>query len=313
MIFLSFVYLLLSQTFAQTPSKPITLGVNSGVSGGSFYDIPRGMSGFDKYGKERLSPTGHHFIATLESDDFGNIYFRRINVNRLEDGTHLGRQTNFKYESPLRTLKDGKYLDLVVRGDISHYSQKDHLIFFRTSPEHNADIEKNLQFEPHIRTNQIQTYAIPSISICYNNQVSAGNFDFEGFASVMLAPIGFMAHNTAVTDNQAEGLDPAPYEASGLSYAVGAEAKIEGVAKYKDRYYLKVRVDQSFLRALNSGMHTADNRVSHVELGHNVNKNLSFNVYYHHNELLLMNQNRHAIDVYNNIGVGLKYKIPYRR
>jgi hypothetical protein len=313
MIFLSFVYLFLAATQAQTTNQAIIFGVNAGPSGGSYYDIPRGMSGFDKYGKERLSPSGHHFIATLESDEFGNIYFRRINVNRLEDGTHLGRQTNFKYESPLKTIKDGKYLDLVVRGDISHFSQKDHLIFFRTSPEHNADIEKNLQFEPHIRTNQVQTYAIPSIGICYNHQVSAGNFDFEGFASVMLAPLGLMVHNTNVSDNQAPGLDARTYQENGVNYAVGAEAKLEGVAKYKDHYYLKVKIDQSFLRALNAGMHTADNRVSHVELGHNVNQNLSFNVYYHHNELLLLNQNRHAIDVYNNMGVGLKYKIPYRR
>jgi hypothetical protein len=54
---------------------------------------------------------------------------------------------------------------------------------------------------------------------------------------------------------------------------------------------------------------SATNRISHVELGYLVNKHLALNLAAENNELLFHNKDRHAIDVYNIVALGLTYSL----
>lgn len=294
-------------------SNEVSVEVVGGPSGGSYYDIPRGFQGFDKYGSERLSPTGHYFSGTLASDQFGQIYFRQISVDRKEDKTQLGSQNIFRYQTPYKILKDEKEFDLFIKGDVINYAQKDHFIFFRADGEFTPELDKNLQLEDHLRTNQRQTYVMPMAGICREDQLTKGSFDFESFVSLGLAPIGFMNYKTTVTDNQHPNIDEKDFKNAGQAVAMGAELTLMGVVKYKDRYYFKVRVEQNVLAGLNQDRTLASNRTARYELGYQVTPRLSAGVQVENNELLLLDQNRHAIDVYNNVGVELQYKIPYRK
>lgn len=294
-------------------NKEISAEVVGGPSGGSYYDIPRGMTGFDKYGSERLSPTGYYFAGTLNSDQFGRMYFRKISVDRREDNTHLGTQNIFRYETPFKVLNDAKHFDIFVKGDVINYAQKDHFIYFRADGEFTPGLDKNLQLEDHLRTNQRQTYVMPMVGICRDDEFSKGQFDFETFVSLGMAPIGFLNYDSKVTDNQHPKIDEKDFTAKGNSVAAGAELTLVGVVKYKDRYYFKVRLEQNVLAGVNKDRTLASNRSTKYELGYQFTNRLSAGVQVENNELLLLNQNRHAIDVFNNVGVGLKYQIPYRR
>ncbi len=291
----------------------VSVEVVTGSSGGSYYDIPRGLTGFDKYGTERLSPTGYYFAGTLSSDELGRVYFRNISVDRKEDGTHLGSQKIFHYETPVKVLKDADAFDLFIKGDVVNYSQKDHFIFFKADGEHTPSLDKNLQLEDHLRTNQRQTYVMPMLGLCREDEFSKGHFDFNTFVSLGMAPIGFMNYQSKVTDKQHDNISEKDFTGKGSSLAAGAELTLVGVVKYKDRYYFKVSVQQNVLAGANKDRTLASNRITRYELGYNITKKLSAGIQAENNELLLLNQNRHAIDVYNNVGIGLKYQIPYRK
>jgi hypothetical protein len=294
-------------------SKEVSLEVVTGSSGGSYYDIPRGLTGFDKYGTERLSPTGYYFAGTLSGDEFGRLYFRKISVDRKEDKTNLGTQKIFRYETPAKVLKDADQFDFFVKGDVVNYSQKDHFIYFRADGEHTPGLDKNLQLEDHLRTNQRQTYVMPMLGICREDEFSKGQFDFETFVSLGMAPIGFINYDSKVTDNQHSHIDEKDFTSKGSSLAAGAELNLVGMFKYKDRYYFKVSVQQNVLLGANKDRTLASNRTTQYEVGFKMTDKLSAGIQAENNELLLLNKNRHAIDVFNNVGLGLKYQIPYRK
>jgi hypothetical protein len=154
---------------------------------------------------------------------------------------------------------------------------------------------------------------MPSVGFCNAQQFSKQNFDFEGFASVALMPLGYLNYKTTVSEQKMPAQSPVAQPTQGNSMAMGAEAVIEGVVKYKERYYFKIRFEQNIFAGLDKQRNIASNRTTNYELGYDVTKNLNVNVNVENNELLLLNQDRHAIDVFNNVGLGIKYKIPYRK
>jgi hypothetical protein len=108
----------------ETSPGAIQVQFSGGTAGGSYYDVPRTYENFDKYGPERLSPTGYFMKGILESDQFGKIYFRKIDVVRKEDKTQLGSQQILRFESPLIELKDGKYFNYFIKGDVINSLKK---------------------------------------------------------------------------------------------------------------------------------------------------------------------------------------------
>lgn len=185
-------------------------------------------------------------------------------------------------------------------------------MYFMVNQDHVPDIEKNLQFEENARLNQRQTFVAPEFTLCYARGAGWKDFDFSGFAELSLAPIGFMNYKSTLTENNTTAtLDQ--LNKAGSSLAAGGQLFVEGMVKYNDRYYLKARILQSHFQGFNGDRTFATNRISHFELGYNFNSSLSANFQVENNELILHNKDRHAIDVYNLVGVGLKYKIPVRK
>lgn len=314
--FLSHIILLslISVAHSQETTMPaIKFELSGGSSGGSFYDVPRKFEDFDKYGKERLSPSGFYLKGILENDEFGKVYFRKIDVVRREDKTELGTQNVLRYESPLITLKNGKYFNYFVKGDVINYSQKNHFIYFKADGDHTPDLDQNLSLLDHYRTNQRQTYIAPSLGICNSQNFSKGDFDFNTFASMALTPIGYLNYETNISENKMSSPDTKLENKSGNSFAMGAEAVIEGVIKYKNRYYFKIRFEQNVFAGIDKDRNLASNRTTNYELGYLITDHLSININVENNELILLNEDRHAIDVFNNTGLGIKYKIPYRK
>jgi hypothetical protein len=292
--------------------KGTTIGISTGLAGGSYYDIKKDFK-MDKYGKERLSPTGYSFTGTLDSDKFGSVFLRQISVSRKEDGTKLGSQTLFTYDSPKFVLKEKQNMNLFLKGKVMHYAQKDHFIYFQVDDEFIPDIEKNLETQPHIRIDQHQTYIAPEIGFCLEKEYEWKDFKLEGFIEATLSPIAVLNYKSKLGENTMPTGDLSGLNKAGTILASGGQLKFEGMAKYKDKYYFKVSILQTHHAGLGSDRVSVTNRVGIYELGYNVNENLSFNASVHQNELLFSNKDRHAIDVYNIVGVGLKYKIPSKK
>ena len=284
------------------------VGVRLGSAGGSYYDVPSSHP-LDKYGPERLSPKGLAFIGTLASDDLGHVYFRKISVARSEDQTKLGTQTLFLYDSPHFNFKEKKHLNLFIYGKLMHYDQKDHFMYFKVDGEHTPSLEKNLQLEGHARVNQTQTYVAPFVGACLDGSKQIGEFNLSGFTQMSLAPVALLNYRSHLTENNMTQTQLDHLNKSAKSYAFGGELVVQGAAKYKEHIYLKVRVMQSYMGAPNQDKASATNRISHVELGYLVSKNLSLHLDYENNELLFHNKDRHAIDVYNILGLGLTYSL----
>jgi hypothetical protein len=289
-----------------------TIGISTGPAGGSYYDVKKGFK-MDKYGKERLSPTGYSFTGTLDSDKLGSVFLRQLSVSRKEDGTKLGSQTLFTYDSPKYMLKDKPNMDLFLKGKVMHYAQKDHFIYFQVDDEFIPDIEANLETQPHIRIDQHQTYVAPEIGVCFDKEYEWKDFKLEGFVEATLAPIAVMNYKSKISENTMPAGDLSGLNKAGTILATGGQLKFEGMAKYKDKYYFKVSILQTYHAGLGADHPSATNRIGHYELGYNVNEKLSVNASVQNNELLLSNKDRHAIDVYNIVGVGLKYKIPKKK
>lgn len=304
-----------SSSFAQTPSA-VSVEVSGGTLGGSYYDVPTGFK-MDKYGNERLSPKGLSFSGKLDSDQFGKVYFRTLSVQRsgqiAGDKTKLGSQTLFSYETPKLILKEKENLKLYVKGDLLHYSHKDRFIYFQVDDASVPDIEKNLQQEEHIRVDQNQTYVGPTAGVCYSKDYEIKEFDFSGFAELNLMPVAFMHYNNKLGSDNTSSLTPDQVNKSGNAVASGGEIAVEGIAKYKNKYYFKARISQNMVAGFSSDKPYVSNRIGHYELGYFITKELSANVSVENNELLVHNKDRHAIDVYNIVGVGMKWKIPYKK
>jgi hypothetical protein len=292
--------------YAQVPNTQV--GVLMGSAGGSYYDVPTNHP-LSKYGPERLSPKGLSFIGTLNSDDVGHIYFRKISVARTEDQTKLGAQTLFLYDSPHFNIKEKKQLNLFINGKLMHYDQKDHFMYFKVDGEHTPTLDKNLQLEEHARLNQKQTYVAPLVGACWDGSKQMGPFNLAGFTQMSLAPVAFLNYDSRVTENKMNNTNLDQLDKSGKSFAFGGELVVEGVAKYKEQFYFKVRVMQSYMAGVNRDKVSATNRISHVELGYLVNKHLALNLAAENNELLFHNKDRHAIDVYNIVALGLTYSL----
>ena len=284
------------------------VGVRLGSAGGSYYDVPSSHP-LDKYGPERLSPKGLAFIGTLASDDLGHVYFRKISVARSEDQTKLGTQTLFLYDSPHFNFKEKKHLNLFINGKLMHYDQRDHFMYFQVDGDHTPSLEKNLQLEEHARVNQTQTYVAPFVGACLDGSKQIGEFNLSGFTQMSLAPLALLNYRTHLIENNMTQTQLDNLNKSGKSYDFGGELVVQGAAKYKEHIYLKVRVMQSYMGAPNQDKASATNRISHVELGYLVSKNLSLHLDYENNELLFHNKDRHAIDVYNILGLGLTYSL----
>ena len=305
-----FISLLPLTLFAQDEEeKTTTIGISTGLAGGSYYDVPKNFK-MDKYGKERLSPTGYSFTGTLDSDKFGSVFLRQLSVSRKEDGTKLGSQTMFTYDSPKYMLKDKPNMDLFLKGKVMHYAQKDHFIYFQVDDEFIPDIEKNLESQPHITMDQHQTYVAPEIGVCFDKEYKWKDFKLEGFVEATLSPIAVMNYKSKMGENTMPAGDLSGLNKAGTILATGGQLKFEGMAKYKDKYYFKVSILQTYHAGLGADRVSVANRVGVYEVGYNVNDKLSVNASVQQNELLFSNTDRHAIDVYNIVGVGLKYKIP---
>ena len=303
---LPFMLILSQAVGAQVPGTQV--GVWMGSAGGSYYDVPSSHP-LDKYGPERLSPKGLAFIGTLASDDLGHVYFRKISVARSEDQTKLGTQTLFLYDSPRFNFKEKKHLNLFINGKLMHYDQRDHFMYFQVDGEHTPSLEKNLQLAGHARVNQTQTYVAPFVGACLDGSKQIGEFNLSGFTQMSLAPVALLNYRSHLTENNMTQTQLDHLNKSGKSYAFGGELVVQGVAKYKEHIYLKVRVMQSYMGAPNQDKASVTNRISHVELGYLVSKNLSLHLDYENNELLFHNKDRHAIDVYNILGLGLTYSL----
>ena len=309
-IFFIFILLNSTQLIAQTDQNNVQ--VSAGGIGGSYYDVPTNHS-LDKYGPERLSPVGASFKATLESDELGNIYFRKITANRKEDGTLLGNQTFFTYDSKKIPLKLSNKLDLFIKGNISVYDQKDHLMYFKVDQDFTPALDTNLEMEKHARVDQRDLFMAPEIGICQNFNKETGDFKLSAFVEGSLAPLGLLTNKSEITDNKMNGADLSYLNKDGVSFAFGGEILIEGMAKYKDKYYFKAKLVQTFNQGIGANKASATNRIGIYELGYVINKNASVNVNIENNELVLQNTDRKAIDVYNIVGVGLKYTIPSKK
>jgi hypothetical protein len=196
---------------------------------------------------------------------------------------------------------------------VINYSQKDHFIYFKADKEFTPDIEKNLEFEPHVRTNQSQTYVMANIGACISKEISKDDFDFSGFASHTLAPLGFLDYSSNPSEDSHDNVEKSDYYNKGSTLAFGGELVVRGMAKYKDKYYFKVKVEPNYLAGLTRDKASSANRITHYELGYIVNSSLSINLNIENNELLFHNKDRHAIDVFNTFGLGLVYKTPYRK
>ena len=291
--------------------KGTVIGITTGLAGGSFYDVKKDFK-MDKYGKERLSPAGYSFTGTFDSDKFGSVFLRQLSVSRKEDGTKLGSQTLFTYDSPKFVLKE-KNMNLFLKGKVMHYAQKDHFIYFQVDDEFVPDIEKNLETQPHIRIDQHQTYIAPEIGFCLDQEYELKDFKFEGFIEATLSPIAALNYKSKLGANSMPPGDLSGLNKAGTILASGGQLKFEGMAKYRNKYYFKVSILQTHHAGLGSDRVSATNRVGIYELGYNVNEKLSLNASFHQNELLFSNKDRHAIDVYNIVGVGLTYKIPTKK
>jgi len=292
---------------AQEDEKATTISISTGVVGGSYYDVKNGYK-MDKYGAERLSPTGYSFTGILESDKIGSIYLRKLSVSRKEDGTNLGSHTLFTYDSTKLGLLEKPNMNLFLKGKVLHYSQKDHFIYFQVDENHNPDLDQNLELGPHARVDQHQTYLAPEVGVCFDKSVELNHFDLEGFVEATVAPLALLNYKTQLTTGNLAGLNK-----TGNVLAAGGQITLEGMAKYKDRYYFKVRVQQSYHAGFASDKPSVANRIGHYELGYNVNKNLAVNVSAENNEMMFVDKDRQAIDVYNIVAVGLKYKIPVKK
>lgn len=314
MIF-SLIMLLSISLSAYAQTSGTSIEISGGTLGGSYYDVPTGFK-MDKYGNERLSPKGLAFTGKLDSDQFGKIFFRSLSVQRsgqiAGDKTKLGKQTLFTYETPRIILKEKENLKLFVKGDLLHYSHKDRFIYFQVDDASVPDIEKNLQMEDHMRVDQNQTYVGPSAGVCYSKDYQIKEFDFSGFAELNLMPVAFMHYENTLGENTSS-LTPEQVNKSGNAIASGGEIAVEGIAKYKGKYYFKARISQNMVAGFSSDKPYVSNRIGHYELGYFITKELSANVSVQNNELLVHNKDRHAIDVYNIVGVGMKWKIPYKK
>jgi hypothetical protein len=303
----AFLFLFLSPALvAQTGGAQV--GVSFGSVGGSYYDIPVGHQ-LSKYGPERLSPTGISFTGTLKSDQWGNLYVRKLSVQRKEDQTKLGSQTLFLYDSPHLVLKESKKGNLFINGKVMHYDQKNHFMYFKVDQELTPSLDQNLELSEHARVDQFQTYVAPAIGACAESEKNWRDFELSGFVQGSLSPVAFLHYETKLTENKMDHAKLDYLNKSGQTFSFGGELVVEGVAKYRDQFYFKVRVEQSYFQGLNRDKASVTNRISHLELGYLVTKNLSLNLNVENNELLFHQKDRHAIDVYNIVGLGLKYSL----
>lgn len=297
-----FLFAILSN-YASAQISGTSIEISTGVLGGSYYDVPSKYK-MDKYGAERLSPKGISFSGKIDSDKYGNLFFRTLSAHRVEDKTQLGKQTLFTYETPKVFLGEKENLKLFVKGDLLHYSQKDHFIYFKIDDDSVPDLEKNLEMEKHIRVDQSQTYSGALIGTCIQKDYQVKDFDFSGFAELSLMPVGLMNY----TYQQVNG-----DKKSGSALATGGEIAVSGIAKYKGKYYLKAKISQTMTMGFSTDKPSIQNRIGHYELGYIINKNLSANFSVENNELVVLNKDRRAIDVYNIVGVGMQWKIPYKK
>jgi hypothetical protein len=302
----TFLLLILGLNSLSLMGQTIKKGkVSISTVGGSYYDVPAGHD-IDKYGPERISPSGISFKGTLESDELGSLYFRKINVNSADDGAPLENQTLLRYESPdIKLKKYNDNLKMVLRGDLVHYSEKDHFLYLKVDPEFNSEIDSNIDKRDGTYVDQAQTFVTPMLGWCYQNGIKINDdLDLQGFAELSLAPIAFMNHSSSGRETRAKNN-------SGLG--AGGEIVIDGIAKYKDNYYLKVRLEQNHLQGLVSNKPSVTNRMLSGRLGYQINSNLSADLGVENTELVFSSEERRAIGVYNMVGVGLTYKIPSRK
>ena len=314
------ILLMLMSIGANSQTEGTQLSVGASSVGGSYYDVPMGWK-LDKYGPERLSPEGVALIAKMESDSFGNLYLRKLAIERGDADqtlgkwdwrTFLGSQLMFLYESPKISLNKNKKenVDLFLKGNLSHFGQNDHFMYFKVDGEFTPELDTQLEKQPHARVARKQTFLAPEIGVCYDLEKNWGNFNVTGFAQASIAPLALLDYQTKVTENKIDTVSLDKLQKEGATFGFGGEIQIAGVAKYKEKYYFKLKFIQSAQQSLNSAKVSGLNRITQYELGYLINKNFSVNLNVENNELILTDQNRRSIEVYNNVGLGLKYFIP---
>lgn len=286
------------------------VGASVKTVGGSYYDVKSDHE-LDKYGPERIAPTGVAFVGTLDSDKYGDAFIRYMKVARSEDKKSLGSQVFFTYESPKVKIKEGKDWNMFLRGDFVHYSQKDHFIYLQVDKNLNSTIEKELEL-PDARVNQSQTYIYPEAGFCFGKEMEAGEVALEGFVEATLAPVAFLNHKTEAKEGALKE-ELAHLNKAGNVLASGGSLSFAGMAKFKDHYYLKIKVSQDFKTGISGNKVSMNNRMISGEVGYTLKNNLSVNANFGNNELVLKDKERRSIEVYNTLGVGLSYKIPSRK
>jgi hypothetical protein len=283
--------------------------ISGGVLGGSFYEVPKDYD-LNKYGKERLSPSGLSFKATLESDKFGKAYFRKISVNSDSWGEKkaLGSQTLLLYDSPKFMINDESKFKVFLKGAVSHFDQKDHLLYFKVDKDLTPVLDSEIDIEPKGKFSQNQTYFEADAGICYDFGTTWKDFELAGFIEASVSPLGLLNYKTKVDTESLDKLNK-----QGTTLGFGGEIQMEGVAKYKDHYYFKLKFVQSYNQGINSDKVSATNRMTIYELGYLISKNFSVNLNVENNELTLSNKDRRSIEVYNIVGLGLKYSLPEKK
>jgi len=259
------------------------------ASGGSYYDITRGNS-LAKYGAERVSPTGVGFQLGIVSDQAGNLFIRNISMKRQDVRSPLEKQTTISYQSPSLTIGKtaGKVpLTYFINGQVLYYSQVDKHLYAVSDAIENIATGNNKW-----------TVISPSVGAKYNVELKKGDFNFDAEVSALAAPVGYLNTNTTIGS-------AAPVNAA----MFGGALKLKSVIRYKNRYYFKIEISQDYFQSMQAKAVSASQRLGHYELGYDVNSRLSANMFASNSELVLVNTDRHAIDVFNSFGLGVKYKI----
>jgi hypothetical protein len=290
---LSFVFAFsFSVAHAQSP-KPTEITVQTMASGGSYYDVARG-SKLNKYGAERISPTGYGFQLGIVSDQTGNLFLRHLSMKKQDDRSPLEKQTTINYQSaPMTFAKAAKApITYFVNGQVLYYSQIDHHLY----------AVSEVLGQPAGATvatgNNKWTVISPNAGAKYDAVYQRGDFDFNAEVLATAAPIGFMKSKTTV-------IHPTQVKTA----MFGGALKLKAVIKYKNRYYFKIEILQDYFQGYQKKAISASNRVGHYELGYLFNKKLAANLFASNSELVLVNTERHAIDVFNSFGLGVKYNI----
>lgn len=272
--------------FAQTGTE---IGVQGMASGGSYYDIARGNS-LSKYGAERISPTGFGFQIGMVSDQAGNLFIRHISMKRQDILAPLEKQNTISYQSP--SLEIGKTggkapLTYFVNGSVLYYSQIDKHLYAVSDAIENIGTGNNKW-----------TVISPNVGAKYDTELQKGDFNFDAEVSALAAPVGYLNTNTTIGNTGA--INAAMF---------GGALKLKSVIRYKNRYYFKIEISQDYYQSISKAAVSASQRLGHYELGYDVNSRLSANMFASNSELVLVNTDRHAIDVFNSFGLGVKYKI----